>query len=453
MERVPMLFNRNQEVTSRKYVIGFDLGEQFCQVSYALPGKDPVTWGAENETPAEQHKPGAENRLRIPTVLTKKNGANNWYCGEEAEVRARRGEGTLVRHILSAAVAGRGVMVEGQEYDPASLLALYVRRVLSLISNYVPTYDISEIMFTCARMDQPVVDALDKVRNFLDLPVDGMSWENHLSSFYSYMLMQPASMHERDVLLCEYDGSHPMMVYRLCYHSQAKPVTVYVQSEEFRSMSEESLSESDGLRSVLPSTADRKDEEFLAILKKTAPEGQISSVFLIGEGFADQWMKESLSYIAFHRRVFLGNNLYSKGAAYSAGSRRAPRPEEQDYLFLGENKLRFRIGVMTEQGGQNVYTPVSGNGGNWYETDIVKEYIVTGDPSFHLVLTPLTGGDVRDEEIRLTGLARRTRDRTIRIEVRFTMPERDKLHLHIEDVGFGEISASSGLKWDFDYQV
>lgn len=46
-----------------------------------------------------------------------------------------------------------------------------------------------------------------------------------------------------------------------------------------------------------------------------------SSVYLIGEGFDREWAKDSLAFLCMKRHVFMGQNLYTKGACYSAMQR------------------------------------------------------------------------------------------------------------------------------------
>ncbi len=382
-----MLFSKT---TNKKYAVGFDLSDTACQVSYSEQGAEPVTFSV---------SPDNED-FDIPMTLTKKLGANIWYCGREAEARADRGDGTKIRHLLSAAALGKPVLIEDEEYDPSSLLALYVRRVLALIEPQVPTEAISVLTFTLDTLDRPTIAALGKVRDFLALPFDDLCWENHQNSFFSYMLQQSDSMHEKDVLLCEYDG------------------------------------------------VNKRDETFLSILKEEVPDGEISTIFLIGAGFSgDRWMKESLKYAAYHRRVFLGNNLYSKGAAYSAMLRRDHRDVQDKYFFLGENCIVYNLGLMVLRSGRNIYYPLLDAGANWYEVEVSREFIVEGAKEAHIILTPLTGGAIREEVMSFDGLPDRE-ERTTRVRLTFTMKDVHTMLVHAEDVGFGEIAPSSGRTWD-----
>jgi hypothetical protein len=418
-----MLFSKT---TNKKYAVGFDLSDTACQVSYSEQGAEPVTFSV---------SPDNED-FDIPMTLTKKLGANIWYCGREAEARADRGDGTKIRHLLSAAALGKPVLIEDEEYDPSSLLALYVRRVLALIEPQVPTEAISVLTFTLDTLDRPTIAALGKVRDFLALPFDDLCWENHQNSFFSYMLQQSDSMHEKDVLLCEYDGVNAMKLNRLCYNPGTTPIAVYVKTRRADEMGQGLLDPR------------KRDETFLSILKEEVPDGEISTIFLIGAGFSgDRWMKESLKYAAYHRRVFLGNNLYSKGAAYSAMLRRDHCDVQDKYFFLGENCIVYNLGLMVLRSGRNIYYPLLDAGANWYEVEVSREFIVEGAKEAHIILTPLTGGAIREEVMSFDGLPDRE-ERTTRVRLTFTMKDVHTMLVHAEDVGFGEIAPSSGRTWD-----
>lgn len=425
-----MLFTRT---SNKKYVVGLDLGENESQVSFSEAGAEPVTFG---------HKSGADGSedLMIPTVLSKKLGANIWFCGQEAESRAAHGDGTVVRHILSSAIQKKPILIEDQEYDPCSLLALYVRRVLAMISERVPTQEISVLVFTMDTIHPDTVEVLQRMKGFLNLTLDGLFWENHQSSFYSFLLAQNESLYERDVLLCEFDGAGAMKLCRMCFNRTTTPVVVFTKS---------------GTEPELTGRLTPKEEwdtAFLNILKRAAPPGEISSCFLIGAGFGERWMKESLRYLSYHRRVFLGNNLYSKGAAWSALMRREHRTIQDRYFFLGENCLSCNIGLLVLHGGSNRYLPVLDAGESWYDLSWEREFIVDSGNAIRFVFTPLTGGKVREEEMTLDGLPARA-GRTTRIRITMSMSDVHTLNVAVEDMGFGEIAASCGKSWNRTFTV
>ena len=90
------------------------------------------------------------------------------------------------------------------------------------------------------------------------------------------------------------------------------------------------------LRGVSLAGGEDWDENFLSIVKSALENRMISLVYLIGDGFSQEKMKESLSYICRGRRVFLGNNLFSKGACLGMMERLQNSPSGKAHVFLGD---------------------------------------------------------------------------------------------------------------------
>lgn len=60
---------------------------------------------------------------------------------------------------------------------------------------------------------------------------------------------------------------------------------------------------------------EEKDEAFARLLTNCFANRSVSSVYLVGDGFDGEWMKQSLAVLCRGRRAFLGQNLFPKGHA------------------------------------------------------------------------------------------------------------------------------------------
>ena len=124
------MFSKN---TTKKYLVGFDLRDDYCQISYYYDDAH----GAPKEPETFALVEGTEE-YNIPTVLSKRPGTNQWVCGQEAVRFAQSGEGILINHLVNQALDGRPVQVEEMEYAPAALLALFINRCLLMLGSVVP---------------------------------------------------------------------------------------------------------------------------------------------------------------------------------------------------------------------------------------------------------------------------------------------------------------------------
>ncbi len=108
-----------------KLIVGYDLGNKYCQISYALSeGREPETLS---------QVAGAQN-YNIPAVLCKRYGTNQWLYGREALRCADGQEGILVENLVSLAMDGETVMIDGESFDPVALLALFFKKSLGLLA-------------------------------------------------------------------------------------------------------------------------------------------------------------------------------------------------------------------------------------------------------------------------------------------------------------------------------
>ena len=103
-----------------KLIVGYDLGNEYSQISVAVSGKGEV------ETLSQVA--GAQS-YNIPTVLCKRNGVNQWFYGREAIRYAGEEQGILVENLLELALDGEPVVIEGESFDPSALLALFFKQI------------------------------------------------------------------------------------------------------------------------------------------------------------------------------------------------------------------------------------------------------------------------------------------------------------------------------------
>lgn len=417
------MFSKN---TPKKYLVGFDLRDDYCQISYYFDDAH----GAPKEPETFALVEGTEE-YNIPTVLSKRPGTNQWVCGQEAVRFAQSGEGILINHLVNQALDGRPVQVEEMEYAPAALLALFINRCLLMLGSVVPADQIAALLFTCEEMSPDMIAILEIVRERLRLSCEFL-YESHADSFFHYMLMQDPELREKAVLLCELDEGRSVHVSRLIFNTRTTPVVAYREEQTYP---------------PLPMDDPAKDAAFNAILEEQFAMRFYNSAFLLGEGFNGGWLNRSIRTICQKCRAFQGNNLFSKGAAFGALIRTNPPKGVDKFFFLADDKLKSNIGIYVISYGEEIYFPLVDAGGNWYDVHRSEELILEEENEIRLLLTPLTGEEKREFPIRLDELPRRE-GRTTRIRLNFEMLSARKVRITIEDLGFGEIFPSTGLTWE-----
>lgn len=416
------------------YIIGYDLNDSMSQISYLeLNNSAPETVASDAE----------EERLGIPTVLSKRKGVAQWEFGNAALKAAGCGTASLVDHLLSFAAAGARIEIEGEAYDATDLLILFVRRSLNLLSMVLSPSDVEYMIITVSSLEGRLVDVVEKIANAMPVDREKIIIQTYEESIYYYLLHQPSDLWDRDVTVFDYSDSH-LLAYLLWMNKATEPVVAFVDRTDFNEvkMPKQMMKEEESLEK-----ADRIDELVLQISHDYFANKDVGTVFLLGEGFEGGWCNKTLKFMCMGRRVFQGRNMYSKGACYCGRDKAQPCELNKQYVFLGPDKLKFNLGLRMMVAGEEEYLAVADAGENWYDSGVTYDFVLGDTRCVPLIMTPLDGKGVENIEIELSGIPDRpARASRLRLTVSFESEVRMKIE--VEDLGFGEFFPSTGRKWE-----
>ncbi|MCR5669499.1 MAG: hypothetical protein K6G10_00690 [Butyrivibrio sp.] len=427
-----MLFGNSDE---KRFVLGYDLGDKVSQISFLASDAD---------MPETLSVLAGSELYNIPTVLCKRKEVNQWFYGKEAVRHIEDGDGIPVTGLLTAAKEGKPVAVGEGEYDPIALLTLFVKRSLSLLSMELSLDNVDSVMFTTKCLDHRMVQVLNAVVAALELKTKNIFYQSHEESFYNYMLYQPDELTHHNIIACDYDLD-VLNVYEMCLNYRTTPVVATIDVKSF-----DDLQLPDGFpkeAAFFHKTCERLDDEFLTIMQKICGEKVISTIFLLGDGFHEKWPKRSLEFLCRTRRVFQGNNLFSKGASIAARERINPGENNGKFVFLGEDKLKSNLGMKLLKCGTEVYHALLDAGVNWYEAETSLDIIMDPTGILNIEVTPLTGKMPRMVQLYLDGLEKRPVG-TTRLHITMDMADVNTVNVKVQDMGFGELFPATGKVWE-----
>ena len=243
--------------------------------------------------------------------------------------------------------------------------------------------------------------------------------------YFAYHQVPELSMH--DVYLFDY-RREDIRCCRLYKEKRTTPQLISL-AEEVRRMN-----------------ADSRDENFLGILKDCFRGHIVSSVYLTGDGFDGDWMKQSVAFLCQGRRAFVGKNLYSKGACYAALC--SEQQENWDYVYLGDNEMKVNVSLKVRNMGKAEFYTLISAGDNWYETQGMCEVILAGTPEIDFWLQPPGTREAKVEKLKLLDLPERP-DKATRLRITAKPVSDTKVWIQIRDLGFGELFKSSDKVWDY----
>ncbi|MCM1263724.1 MAG: DUF5716 family protein [Butyrivibrio sp.] len=439
-----MFFDRKNDVKVHKGSIlaGYDLGNDFSQISYSV-------YGDESKDPVESVATiVGTKQYNIPTALFKKKGVSQWLYGREA-LKAGEEEGSLITGIVELARKGDMVVIEEESYDPVALLTLFIKRSLALMSFAAASDNIDAFMFTVDELDDRMVDILSQAAANLNFKTPHIYFQSHIESFYYFVLHQPEELWNYQVLACEHNGVQ-LKTYRMERNKKTTPIVVLIEEQVYGMVTLPDEQEEDGIKDDIYAAA---DEKFHDILNKQCDGRIVSAAYLLGDGFKTEWAKESLRFLCRNRRVFQGNNLFCKGACFALIERFEPSEAGREHIFLGPDKLKSNVGMNVLRRGKESYYALLDAGENWYEIHKNCDFLLAGeDNMISFLITPLTGERAQIQELVLEDAPIRE-GAFSRFKMEIKMVSARKVEVKITDLGFGELFPVGGKTWKKQFDV
>jgi len=422
----------------KSMLVGIELGRYAVQISYIRPGMDaPET--AEQITGSEV--------FNIPMVLCKREGVNQWFYGRDALKHHYSQGGTLVDDILQKAIDGESVDIEGEQIEALALLTLFLKRALSVLGSAHTSGTITDIMFTCEKLGDSVVSVMNSVASGIRLGDSNIHYQSYAESIYYYLLHQPEELWRNSVLVSFYDGVK-VVNYSFRRNLRTTPIVTFVEAAVPYDFPFPEIVSDD----ARPAAYRRLDERYCDYMKDAVNDDTYSSVFLLGDGFKDKWLDKSIGLLCHNRRLFAGNDVFSRGACYALQDKYEPTDIASGHIFLGNDKLRSNIGLNVLRRGEDSYLALLDAGVNWYDISVTYEIFLPEDFILRFIVIPLDGTGRVERELELINQLDRDPD-TFRVSMKLTMSNVNTVKIHVEDMGFGELFPSTGMVWELELEV
>lgn len=368
---------------------------------------------------------GAEN-YAIPTALAKKNGLSQWYFGHDAFLQSSVGQASLVDDLYKNAYEDAKLVVAGESYRARQLLVIYFKKLLSMPSIYSVMDRLKKFIVCLDSVDSTMIKLLQYVVQELDISSDLLLILDKKESFYYYALSQKPELFTYNVALFEY-SKNSVISFMLSRNASTRPQVITVD------------------KTIYDMPASGNDQDFLAIVKNTFGNKVISAVYLVGDGFNGNWLKESLTFLCRGRKVFLGQNLYSKGACYAGLIKSTDK--DWPFIYIGDNDLKFNISLKLIDNGEYTFYSLLEAGKSWFEEKGECEVIIDGNSEVELYLQKPEQRMASTQVLELVDMPERE-NRTTRVRIEALPLSDHSVQIKITDLGFGEISPGSGKKWE-----
>ena len=418
------------KINKDRFVVGLDINDSFAQISVCKVDSDNPSTLAILENTEEYN---------VPLYMLKTRTDGTWLFGKDAKEAEE--DGVLIDNLFEKARLGKTVRIDREEYLAKDVFLLFLKKVLLLFPVMVTPDKILSLTITLKDADSDTILMLMELPGMLKINPDILHFVTYEESFFYYMLYQSGELQNHNILLFDTSGDK-LRSYSLMRNFFKNPGVATVDVREYVDFSSEA-----------PAAYEKgeKDALFLKISSSLCNSTIYSGVYLIGECFYSDWASESLQFLCKGRKVFKGNNLFSKGACFAAKEKLNPSGRENKIKFLGNDRLKVTIGVETDDTPKQ-QIPLIEAGSQWFEAIGRCELILKETDKINIYLSYLNNNSITYGEITLSGLSV-TSNKISRVSIEVKMVNENTVQFKVWDMGFGELFPSSGKDWEQELKL
>ncbi len=397
-------------------ILGIDFSMEFTQMAYLDDEGNPKSISF-----------GTEDNYLIPTVVCYNEELKEWSAGEEAINKGRLSNSTVYRNLPLL------FEKENQKELRKNIMVAYISYLLKIAVNFCNGRLIKNILITVNEVNPDMIEGLTEV--FIDLGYQRKDIKiiSHSESFVYYVLNQNKDIWINQVYFLDF-SREGFFVRRLNVMKGRQPHVADVKIEEL----------SDKLTiQMLEETPETADSILADYMEEVLKKYVVSGVYLSGEGFYREGWDKTLSVLCRNRRVFKGNNLLVKGAAYGA-KEFFHIPFLDQYLISCKGRTQVKIIMNVKHKERDSFITLSNIGDYWYQARSKAECIMEKPTEAVFEIQDIMNHRNETFKIDLTDFPDRP-PKTTRIEVDFRYLSENKFEIEVKDLGFGELFASSGM--------
>lgn len=408
--------------------LGIDLSKDYSQISYMNESMgEPDSMSVASE----------EKRYLIPTCLYKLKQLDEWCIGEEAFQRAKAEEnrGNFVENLLELVDKEKGVVIEDKEFSASTLLEIFIERLMKLAKEIIGFRSVSHIAVTIEEVKKNISQIIISKFKAMGYKEENIRVISHTEAFIYYVINQRRELWVNDVVLFDF-SNYNFRFRRMRTVKNRIPRTITVEEEDLTKYINSSYLETETDR-------ERLDEKFTSLILERFGKNIISSVFLTGIGFYDEWAKNSIKELCNRRHVFKGYNLFVKGACYAA-MKRYRNITDNEFLFNCKGRTKANVGIVVSHQERNMTVLMSRAGENWYEAGAKTECILDNIHKINFIVSSPDNMRVENVEMDLSVFPERVNKAT-RVEISIGYINDNTFDIAVKDLGFGDFFKSSDM--------
>ena len=416
----------------KEIYLGLDLCKKNIQMSYFREDK---------QEPESIYQMNNTETYQLPNVMFYAKEEKKWYVGNNVSTIRFQKEGVMVEDVVGNIDSSEHVVVEGGAYTYDVLLLILLKTHIEEFLERSEEYQLCGLTVTLETYHPKIYDVVGKLKEELGLSKDAFYIMSHENAFFQYVMNQDEKLRVNSVAMFEY-GTEGMEYYRIDKKHQGNSRIFYLGHQDMKK---------DMPYAMLFEDVEELDRHFSEIVRKKMKETYISTVYLTGPGFNDKWIEESTKVLCDGRRVFMGQNIYTKGACYHA--KLGAYEADKDCILCTEGSIPFDIGVsIGDMEGRNQFYPIAIGGREWYNMRGKVTLILDDTNRIDMVYRDKVSKEVQKEIIEIHGLPKRP-PKTTKISLEVELYDEKLGAIVIRDVGFGKIYPTTNKIYRKEFSI
>ncbi|MBP3237951.1 MAG: hypothetical protein J6M24_02530 [Lachnospiraceae bacterium] len=412
--------------SSRQLIIGIDLGADTTQISVSVNGGEPESISIVPN----------KSMYLIPTVLGVRNDTRDWIAGEEAIRLRNRDAGVFVSGILEKVESGESTDIFGTAYSGNALLDRFIRKVFAAVRQRYLQDEVAGVYVTVREKTDVLKKAIENAFESVGVSSGNLSVLSYMESFMYYAVSQKKELWVNDVGLFDFD-EEGLKYYQLSVSKKGLPVTVTAWGQD--------LAGELSYKMLAGNSESRALSAFKTVTDRLLYRQIVSTLYFTGAGFDGTWADEAIKSLCLGRRVFKGQNLYSKGAAYAGLIKN--RPDYKDFLFLTDKQVRYSVSIRMFKDNHIGEFRLVEAGVNWDKVKAKTVGILDNTDEVFFSVYHTVRKETKHIVMKLKNIEQRE-NKTTRVSVSVRFLDRDTAVLTVRDLGFGEFFENSYRIWE-----
>ncbi len=418
----------------RTLKLGIDLSDLLTQIScYDEEAKEPVPVG---------YRYAGKEIYEIPSVLSFDTHHKIWYFGVEAEERKHDSGFITIRNLLSLARTEDSISVSGMSFEISELLRIFIIRLLNIVKTRYPYQKILYCAFTCTSADDVMLSKLSKSVLEAGLDSERFSIVSHPISYMHYATSQKVELWLNNIGLFEFYRDDDLQIrlkfIQLTIDRSSNPFIV--------SWNERDLTDNLDLKKYETMTEHEKVTSFTSMANAIFYKHNITTVYIIGSKIVSGWIDQSLRKLCVGRRIFKGENLYTRGACYLAHEIMAEN-HRTDIVLMDSTGIDSNIYLRVYTDAQIQLLKVVSAGSKWEHIDESVDIIPDEEDEICIVIENVLTRQKRYHMLSLNNVEKRP-DKMTRFTFRIRFKNVNECIITLKDRGFGDFYRSTNRIWE-----